>query len=68
MLKNIDQPEFVKRIRTRADWIESWDPALIDELTVHDLDKAIRQFTANVERAIIDARRRKERTDQETAR
>lgn len=56
-----DQDEFVKRIRTQADWIEAWDTALFDGLTVYDLDSAIRQFTANMERALRDAKRRKER-------
>jgi hypothetical protein len=50
----------VAKIREQAGLVEGTDPALMDELTYYDLDKAYRQFTANVERALEDAKRRLE--------
>lgn len=58
-----DQAEFVKRIRTQADWIEAWDAAFFDPLTASDLDTAVRQFTAHIERALRDVRRRNQATE-----
>jgi hypothetical protein len=50
--------ELVAMIREQAAQLEALSEDRIDQITLSDVDKAYRQFRANVERATADADRR----------